>query len=80
MEEMTRAEFAALPGEQPVDAWIAFDHGPDRAAIHHNVKNAGVRYTLSLYPAFDSIRITRLIAPRLSAYAVECADRTATRA
>ena len=79
-EMMTRATFAALPGERQVDACITFDHGPDRAAIHHDIKDASVRYILSLYPAFDSIRITRLIAPQLSAYAVECADGTATRA
>jgi hypothetical protein len=60
MEIMTRAKFAALPGEQHVDACIVFDHGPDRAAIHHDIKDKNVRYTLSLYPVFDSISITRL--------------------
>lgn len=80
MEAMTRAEFAALPGEQHVDAYITFDHGADRAAIHHDVEDASVQYTLSLYPAFDSIRITRLIAPRLSFDAVAGAEKSATRA
>ena len=73
MDIMTREQFAALPGDQHVDACITFDHGPDRAAIHHEIKNASVRYTLSLYPAFDSIRITRLIAAKLSAYAAKYA-------
>ena len=80
MEIMTRAEFATLPGEQHVDACITFDHGPDRAAIHHGVKDASVRYILSLYPVFDAIRTTRLIAPQLSVYASEYTNRTATRA
>jgi hypothetical protein len=60
MEIMTRGKFAALPGEQRVDACIVFDHGPDRATIHHDVRDKSVRYTLSLYPLFDSIRVTRL--------------------
>jgi hypothetical protein len=65
MEMMTREKFAALPGEQRVDACIVFDHGPDRAAIHHEVRNESVRYTLSLYPLFDAIRITRLGPTRI---------------
>jgi len=69
LRTMTRPEFAALPGAQHVDAYITFDHGADRAAIHHDLKDATVRYTLALYPIFDSIRITRLIVPQPSAYA-----------
>ena len=61
---MTRAEFTALPGVQHVNAEITFDHGPDRAAIHHDIRDASVRYVLSRYPAFDSIRINRLIAAK----------------
>ena len=68
-ETMTRAELAALPGEQHMDAYVTFEHGPDRAAIHHGVKDASVRYILMLYPDFASIRITRLIARTVSAYA-----------
>ena len=71
---MTCAEFAALPGGQHVDADITFDHGADRAAIHHDVKDATVRYILALYPIFDSIRITRLIVPQPSAYAGKAAE------
>ena len=60
METMTRPQFAALAGGQRVDGCIIFDRGPDRAAIHHEVNDKSVRYTLSLYPVFASIRITRL--------------------
>ena len=60
MDLLTHAEFAALAGGLRVDGCIVFDHGPDRAAIHHEIKDKSVRYTLSLYPAFDSIRISRL--------------------
>ena len=60
LDILTRAEFAALAGGLHVDARIIFDHGPDRAAIHHYIKDMNVRYTLSLYPVFDSISITRL--------------------
>ena len=56
---MTRAEFAALPGDDQVDVEITFNHGPQRAAIHHDLRRASIRYVLSRYPAFDSIRIVR---------------------
>ncbi len=68
MERMTRRQFSALPSGQHVDASVTFDHGSDRAAIHHDVRDASVRYILQLYPAFDSIRVTRMIAPQPSAY------------
>jgi hypothetical protein len=74
LKTMTRAEFAAVPGAQHVEAYITFDHGADRAAIHQDLKNATVRNTLALYPIFDSIRITRLIVPQPSAYAGKAAE------
>lgn len=69
MKTMTRAEFAALPDAQQLDAEITFDHGPERAAIHHDIRGASVGYVLSRYPAFDSIRIIRVITPQTSVYA-----------
>jgi hypothetical protein len=60
LDLLTRTEFSALAGGLRVDGCIVFDHGPDRAAIHHEIKDKSARYTLSLYPVFDSIRITRL--------------------
>jgi hypothetical protein len=63
METMTRPKFAALAGGQHVDGCIIFDHGPDpcgHSSRHHEVNDKSVRYTLSPYPVFDSITITRL--------------------
>jgi hypothetical protein len=77
---MTRAEFAALPGDQHVSAYITFNHGPDRAAIHHDIKDASVRYTLSRYPTFESIRITRAGCSATERDGREYAKKTATRA
>jgi hypothetical protein len=54
---MTREEFAALPDAQDLDIEITFDHGPERATIHHYIRGASVQYVLSRYAAFDSIRI-----------------------
>ena len=72
MGKMTRAEFTALPGVQHVNAEITFDHGPDRAAIHHDIRDTSVRHVLSRYPAFDSIRVDQLIAAqRPSVYSSE---------
>lgn len=59
MEAMTRAEFATLPSGDRLEACVTFEHGPDRAAIRHDIRCATVGYILALYPTFDSIEIIR---------------------
>lgn len=69
MKIMSRAEFATLPQERHVKACITFEHGADRAAIHHGVDGASVGYTLGRYPQFDSITVFAVMVPPQSIYA-----------
>jgi hypothetical protein len=65
MDILIRVQFTGPGSEQHMDAFLIFNHGADRAAIHHDIRREGVRYVLSLYPVFDSIWDKRVRLKRL---------------
>lgn len=62
---LVRVQFIVPGGEHQVEAFLIFDHGADRAAIHYDIRWESVRYVLSLYPVFDSIWVKRVRSKRL---------------
>jgi len=60
METLTWKQFGSLPHSLRVRGEIVFSHGPDRADIHHPLRDASVGYILSNTPPFDSIRFCRV--------------------
>jgi len=60
METLTWKEFGRLPHSLRVRGEIVFNHGPDRADIHHPLRDASVGYILSNTPPFDFIRFCRV--------------------
>ncbi len=74
MKKMTNTEFASLPGAQHVDVYITLDYAPGHPTIHHNVRDASVRYVISQYPRFHSITLVRLVTAPASVYGRRCRE------
>jgi len=60
METLTWKQFGCLPRSLHVRGEVVFKHGPNRADIHHPLREASVGYILSNTPLFDSIRFCRV--------------------
>ena len=60
METLTWKQFGCLPRSLRIRGEIIFDHGPDRADIHHPLREGSVGYILSNTPPFDFIRFSRV--------------------
>ena len=65
METLSWKDLSSLPRNLHIRGEVIFEHGPDRADIHHPLRDSSVGYILSHTPPFSSVRMCRVDGGRM---------------